>query len=65
MEVRLRLSLLKVEQTDPIKASVDLLYSPPVLRGVNVCCREATEIQHNHISANINVLRRVLPAGRR
>ena len=37
MEVRLRFSLLKVEQTDPIKASVDLLYSPPVLRGLNVC----------------------------
>ena len=39
MEVRLRLSLLKVEQTDPIKASVDLLYSAPVLRGLNVCWR--------------------------
>ena len=53
MEVRLRLSLLKVEQADPIKASVDLLYSPPVFRGLNVwwCC--ATEIKQNDISANI------------
>ena len=36
--MRLRFSVLKVEQTDPIKASVDLLYSPPVFRGLNGCC---------------------------
>ena len=44
MELRLRFSLLKVEQTDPIKASVDLLYSPPVFRGLNDCC-SLTEIK--------------------